>query len=300
MATLTIRGRFIPGTKVFAVRQRGDHPPTAIPRNAEQVATTNKDSETTFKNLTDGGHYWAVAEIDGAVRAVALYARPDDYAGESGLAATRHASQQEAAAQAQLAAEAHAEAVKKDPLANSPALGGPDESHNVVTGSRSTANIHAQTAGEPSKSKEQEPQPHLRQEDLPKGTAQRSDTLTGQATPKDPKEAVPRVRQEDVPASTPQRSSTETGEAAIKDLGEEVPVAKQEDVPKGVKQRSDTETGEAAPKPRVSKVEAQKRKDSSAARARGRTPDKPEERAKPKAPAKKLTRTGTAARKKSK
>lgn len=193
MATLTLRGRFTPGTKVHAVRQAGDYPPTAIPRNAEKTATTTKDSETTFKDLTDGAHYWAVAEVDGVVRAVAIYARPDDYAGESGLAATRHAAQQEAAAQAQLAAEAHAEAVKKDPLVNSPALGGPDPVHNVVEGTRSTANIHDPAAGEPSKSKEKDPQPAVRQEDV-KGE-QRSDTLTGQATPTDaPKAEKPKPK----------------------------------------------------------------------------------------------------------
>lgn len=299
MATAKLSGAFPAGTTVHAVPAVSDLPPDRLPRNAEKKAKTDKNSVTKFTGLQDHVNYWLVAEVDGAVRARRYYARPDDYAGEQGLAATRHATQLENQAQAEAQAKAYEEAVKSDPLANSPAPGKADEQHNVITGARSTENFVSKTAGEAvlSGSQEKEPQPHLRQEDTPKGTVQRSDTITGQATPKDKDESQPKIPQEDVPKGTVQRSATETGEAAIKPSDEKLPVASQDDA-SGV-QRSDTEEGEATPKPKASPVEAQKAKDSAKSKARGRTPDKTEERVTGKAPAKKASKSAKKSSKKS-
>jgi hypothetical protein len=43
-----------------------------------------------------------------------------------------------------------------------------------------------------------EPQPHVNQQDVPKGQVQRSDTAFGEATPKDRDEIVPKPSQDDV------------------------------------------------------------------------------------------------------
>ena len=119
------------------------------------------------------------------------------------------------------------------------------------------------------KSDEAEPQPHVKQADVPKGTPQRSSTPIGQATPADPDEWQPRVPQHAVKKGTPQRSDTELGEATPVDPNEVQPALPQDE--QSGKQRSDTPEGEAAPTPRGSKVEQEKAKDSSVSKAQGAT-----------------------------
>lgn len=111
-----------------------------------------------------------------------------------------------------------------------------------------------------------EPQPSLKQEDVPATQPQRSSTPTGEATPKDPDEFIPTPSQRTVKPNTPQRSSTEFGEAAIKD---DEGVLKQEDAPKGLKQRVTGETGQAFPKPDGDAVTVRKVRDASDTKARG-------------------------------
>lgn len=99
------------------------------------------------------------------------------------------------------------------------------------------------------------------QDQVPKGTVQRSDTPRGTAHPVDVAAAEPVRRQEDVNGPV-QMSDTETGEAT------EIVTApeRQEDTPKGLLQRSDTPTGVATPIPSGDAVRAQEARESSLAR----------------------------------
>jgi hypothetical protein len=109
------------------------------------------------------------------------------------------------------------------------------------------------------------------------GVIQRSDTLRGSAHPVDPESEEPVRRQESVPEGAVQMSDTRPrdvdgvnvgggGEATELVLGPQ----RQEDVPDSVIQRSDTPTGVAQPLPAGDMVKAQLDRDSSRTReARG-------------------------------
>lgn len=93
-----------------------------------------------------------------------------------------------------------------------------------------------------------EPQPGLRQADVPEGVLQRSSTPLGEATIIPKGEISPTPGQSDVPANVVQRSSTEEGEAAVKPKDDVSPSQKQEDHDDTL-QRSNTPHGEAVLKP---------------------------------------------------
>jgi hypothetical protein len=293
-AKVTLRGRFPAGTKVGLHRRVGD----GFEQNPVKTATTDKSSETKFDGLDAHAQFFAVAEVDGERRAVGVTAKPA-LGPHPDLATTRHAHREALREQHEAAAASAEAATKKDPLAGSPALGGPDPSRQIVTGSRSTTSSQrgpsepvvlksadglsetrfaSATAGvpNPDAQKAVEVQPAPRQEDAG-DVPQRSATLTGEATPVDPDEVQPQIRQDDVPEGTPQRSDTELGAAAITRKDEVQPRLKQEDVPKGVQQRSDTELGEAEPIPGGTPIEQKQRRDSVQAQAEGATPEKPTE-----------------------
>lgn len=118
---------------------------------------------------------------------------------------------------------------------------------------------------------ETDPAPHMRQQDVPKGTVQRSDTPLGQATPIPAGEHSPTVPQSAVKKGTVQRSDTPFGEATPIPPGElDVAPAPAQDDMKGL-QRSDTPEGTAAPKPRGTsrraRTDAAKAKDASVVKA---------------------------------
>jgi hypothetical protein len=111
----------------------------------------------------------------------------------------------------------------------------------------------------------------------PKGTQLRSDTFRGEAHPVDPDEKTPKRRQEDVPEGTPQMSDTRRrevdgvvvgggGEAAEIIVGPQ----RQEDVPDRVQQRSSTPTGTAQMMPAGDSIkQALDRESSFAKETRG-------------------------------
>lgn len=118
---------------------------------------------------------------------------------------------------------------------------------------------------------ETDPAPHMRQQDVPKGTVQRSDTPLGMATPIPDGEHSPTVPQSALKKGTVQRSDTPLGEASPIPPGElDVAPAPEQDDVKGL-QRSDTPEGTAAPKPRGTsrraRTDAAKAKDSSVVKA---------------------------------
>jgi hypothetical protein len=302
-ASVVLRTTFPPGAKVGLHRRVGDGGPSG---EAVETATVSKSSEVRFTGLEHLSQWFAVAEVDGERRVVQVTAKDSAQLGSPGLAHTRAAHAAELQAQAAAASEQHDAAVKKDPLAGSPALDGPDPSRQIVSGPRSTEQstrlrsadglnetvFAGNAVGVPLKDGPAEPQPHPRQEDVPDSVPQRSATLTGEATPKDPAELVPRIPQSEVSDSTPQRSATERGEAAIKPQGEVVPSLSQEDVPDKTPQRSNTPLGEAVPVPQGDPVDVKRFRDSSQATAEGATPQQPPEEtvkgaAKKKASAKK-------------
>ncbi len=112
------------------------------------------------------------------------------------------------------------------------------------------------------------------QHQVPDSVPQRSSTLRGSAHPVDPDEQTPKRRQQDVPEGTPQMSDTRPrelddgtvvgggGEASEIVLGPQ----RQEDVPKGAPQRSSTPAGTASPIPAGDSVRAQLARESSAAK----------------------------------
>lgn len=280
MATVTPSTHFAPKTKVSAYIRVNDVTPTPNANPAKSVQA-GSDGKATFTGLKDGVQYFIGWDEDGDWRTIAVQAKSDEYLREHGdLRTLPETVVRKNLADRQAQAEAIEADRKKNPLAGSPAPGRTVESNQSKDKRRIVG----------------EPQPGPHQRDV-QGVAQRSDTIDGEATPKDPKEHVPDVPQEELAKNTPQRSNTETGVATVKDVGETVPAAKQEDVPKSTPQRSSTESGQAERKPPVKGAEVAKRDDSSANRARGRTQAKAEENVKAKAPVKATTRTGTPKRK---
>lgn len=248
------------------------------------TATVDKNGVAKLSGLEADAPYWAYGDVEvpdpadprkrtTRTHSVAFTPLSADSLAHPDLRTTQEETGRRRLAEAEAATAARREAEKKDPLAASPAPGRTVQP-NRVEGARSS--VDARTRVEP------EPKPGPRQQDTT-GIVQRSDTIDGEATPKDPAELVPGPSQDDVPAKQLQRSSTEQGEATPKERDEQVPSAKQEDVPRGTVQRSDTPEGEAEPKPTGrSRTKAKKERDSSAQRARGRTPAKPERKARPK------------------
>lgn len=118
----------------------------------------------------------------------------------------------------------------------------------------------------------QEVGPHLGQDQVPKGTPQRSDTPRGSAHPNDPKEPVPFRDQSDVPKGTPQMSDTRPREVDGVQVGgggqatEIVQSHQRQEDTHGVPQRSDTLAGQATPIHAADAVEAQRAKESSRAK----------------------------------
>ena len=270
-AAVHLSGRFPAGTRVGLYNRAGDFPTAASLGEEVKTAKVKDDSTVSFDGLPEGETYWVAAEIDGELRtaAVTAKAQPDPKA------------RQERPAGAE-AAQTRAEG----------------STRQIVTGARGTANTrvrgHQQPSvpfaydrvGKPTPSEEKDPfpVPHPRTEDTTKGTPQRSDTFTGEATPTDPDELQPQVPQSELPKGTPQRSDTELGEATPVPRDEVQPALKQEDAPKGLVQRSATPEGQVEPIPQAaSPVREKERRDSSQAKAEGDTPAKPAQKTSPKA-----------------
>lgn len=285
--SVTLRTSFPAGAKVALHRRVGE----SYGQEVVATATVSKRSEARFTDLDPFAQFFAVAKVDGETRAVAVTAKPSGGLGDPGLATSRAATAEQLRRQAEAQSAQTAAAVEKDPLAGSPALDGPDPTRQIVHGARSTTNSQRVTlAGTPGSdgstfALEQtgkplegdvphEPQPAPRQEDAG-NVAQRSATLTGEATPVEKGELQPEVPQSEVPDKTPQRSDTALGSAAIVEKGEVQPSLRQEDVPKGTQQRSDTETGEAEPIPGAPPIKAARERRASSSKAKGRTPAKP-------------------------
>lgn len=195
---VTLRGRFPAGTKVGLFRRVGDGGPAGDP---VKTAKVSKDSVLRFDGLEHLSQWFAVAEIDGERRVVNVTAKDPAEVADRGLAATRHETAREIRAQAAAGAAQHRAAVEDDPLAASPALGGPDTTRQIVEGARSTesgvrlrnaagqeSRFASESAGVPTPEDQRPPGPHRRprQEDVPDSVPQRSATLTGEATPIDP------------------------------------------------------------------------------------------------------------------
>jgi hypothetical protein len=138
------------------------------------------------------------------------------------------------------------------------------------------------------------PAPHMRQQDVPKGTVQRSDTPLGQATPVEPDEFQPKVPQSAVKAGTVQRSDTPHGEATPIPPGElDVEPAPAQDDVKGL-QLSDTPEGTATPQPRARsrRARTQTEKERDASVTKSAAPKKPGGAAKAAAKVRKPARKG--------
>lgn len=190
--SIKLNGRFPAGTKVGLVPRVSDSYSGGPVHTSSKVS---KESTVEFSGLEPFSQWWAVAKVDGVTRAVAVTAKPSRVA-HPDLAASRHATQEQLR-QSQAAAAAQAEkAREKDPLAGSPALGGPDSSRQVVRGARGSGSARVrledpagvaepqefagEAAGQPTEGAA-DPR-HPRQEDASE-VPQRSNTLTGEATP---------------------------------------------------------------------------------------------------------------------
>lgn len=248
MADVQVRGGFPANTTVGLFARA----PGALQFNgdsAEGVQSKKTDAQgaVKFTGLDEGQQLWVAAQVDGEWRARQVTAKDRPATGKK---------------------------VEARPTSFDPSLVA--QTHHVVQeGARSTTSArpvapfaHA-SAGVPTPAGEraQEPQPHVRQEDV--SAPQRSSTITGQATPKEHGELQPRVAQSDLRPGTPQRSDTEFGEATPKDRDETVPNQRQEDA-KGP-QRVTGDTGAAYPKPKAPLVALEEVKDSSESKAQGAT-----------------------------
>lgn len=251
-ASVHLRGRFSPGTKVGLYERYGD---VFRGGRALKSATVDKNGEVEFKGLEEAARFWIAGEVDGDERAVAMTAKGDD--------ATKRLTG----------------AQVRDRLAQTRPN---PQRREIVTGARTTSNTRVTGArGEPfadervgkptpKDEREDEPQPYPRIEDMPKGTPLRSHTITGSAHPVEPGEKQPTIPQSDVRKGTPQRSDTEFGEAALKTATDEEQPKRRQESQSG-KQRSDTPTGEAEPKPRAKPKRQAQVRDSAKSKARGAT-----------------------------
>lgn len=252
-ASVHLRGRFAPGTKVRLIERYGDN----YLGGGTEAGTGKVDAEgeVSFDGLDAGRRFWIVGEIDDTERAVAMTAKEQPQ--RSRMSAKE---QRERLAQTRP----------------------PDRRRESVTGARTSANTrvttgtgqpfaHEQTGKPtPKEERENEPQPHLRLEDVSKSTPLRSHTITGSAHPVEPGEPQPKPSQDDVRKGTAQRSDTPLGEATVKTAVDEEQPKRSQETQRG-KQRSDTETGEAEPKPRASAVKQAKVRDSAESKAKGAT-----------------------------
>jgi hypothetical protein len=283
---VTVRGTFVPGTKVKLFERGSEITFSAgVAGDSVKSATTSKNGETEFKDVPLGT-YWAVGEVETQ--------RPSPNAGTAGMVDVEETRTVAVTVKDRQRADGR-EPLRRRETKLTSAAPGRDTSHDVVTGARgsesagptritdpetgASSTFAHNSVGVPSDDVPDEPQPHLRQEDVDDGIVQRSATLTGQATPKDPDELQPRPSQEDlregripgIPKDAVQRSATPFGEATPKAADEVQPAVKQEDVAKGTLQRSDTPSGQAEPKPSGDAVENQLAKDNSTVAALGAT-----------------------------
>lgn len=203
---VTLRGRFEPGTEVKLYVRRGDvfNGPVGA---AVARAKTSRQSETSFSGLVDGERYWAVSDDES--RAVSVTAK--------------------------LQAAAKVREERPDPVSARP---------------HQRTEVVPPRGGDVEVPDGVERLPQANQADV-SGVLQRSDTAAGAAVPKPEGESVPGLRQDQVPKGTLQRSDTEIGEATIIPKGEvgQSPGMRQEDAPANMLQRAVGATGTAFPKP---------------------------------------------------
>lgn len=272
---VTLRGRFAPRTKVTLHARHGDvyNPDTAGP--ILDRGTVNKDGEIQFTGLDLGHRYWIAGDVDDIPRGVAMTAKPQNET----VAKLSEAEVTERLAQTRPAVDDRTERIT-----------GARNSVTARATSRSGQPFAHPQVGKPTPKGDlpDEPNPHARQEDV-KGP-QRSDTITGQATPVNPNEIQPKIRQDQIRKGTPQRSATPLGEATPVDPGELQPGLPQK-LEKGP-QRSSTRLGQAEPIAKGSPRAQEEAKDSAESKAVGATvakagTDKTKGRVKTKAPVKK-------------
>lgn len=219
-----LAGRFPAGTDVTLVRVRDESVLRSQGGEAVGTATVKKDGTVEFSDGVDvGGRYFVTGYVDGEFREVRARGN---------------------------AADGSATVLEQPPV-------GPDRV-------RLTDGAWADEVPErerPPKAVQVAPAP--RQNQVPKGQVQRSDTARGYAHPSDPRETLPYPRQEDVKAGTVQMSDTERGMATpVADTPE-----RQDQVPAGVVQRSATPLGVATPIPGVSAVDEMEARESSTGKA---------------------------------
>jgi hypothetical protein len=245
--------RWPAGTKLGVFPRLGDSFSAALPQ--VKSASVGQDGSVKVSGLDEGAPYW----LAGEGRAVAFTAKD---------------AQSKVQSAASRLAEAHGGLQSAAP--------GYSTEPNIISGARSSRDVKArhQSAllSEDRVVTDPEPQPHVNQQDVPKGQVQRSDTAFGEATPKDRDEIVPKPSQDDVSKRELQRSDTESGEATPKPRDEVEPAFGQDDVKRGTVQRSDTPEGSAEPKlvqgkrpAKRAAVAAELERDSSESKAVGST-----------------------------
>lgn len=220
-AQVTLRGRFSPGSQVRLVRVDDERALRA--EGGEDVGSKKVDADGVVKftsGVEVGARYFIVGQVDGSPLEVRARGR---------------------------AAGDEAEVLEQAPVA-------PDRTR-LADGSWADE----APAQEKTPSREVGPGPSQQQAG---DVVQRSATPRGSAHPVDTDEQVPYRRQEDVPKGTVQMSDTPTGRATEIVQGPQ----SQEDVPAGTWQRSDTPVGVATPIPAGDAIEVQRVKESSAAK----------------------------------
>jgi hypothetical protein len=131
---VTLRGRFPEDTKVRLIPRATDHWIPGRPTVPQQATATTKGGETVFKNVPTGP-YWVVGEVDGSEVSVMVTAKPADYETQHpDLRKRAHLAEVDRIANVDAKTKLVKEAVKKDPLANSPAPGRTMPSNNPVHG----------------------------------------------------------------------------------------------------------------------------------------------------------------------
>jgi hypothetical protein len=226
--SVTLRGRFTPGTKVGLYARTGDFFNADTARTLD-VGTVGKDGDVSFTGLEPGQRLWIAGQLGDETRAVAMTAKSQ----------TDRVRLSDGEIRKRLAQTRPAETTAT-------IMGPRTTASGRVLGPISNAPFADERVGKPTPKEAQEPRPAPapRQEDM-REVEQRSATLTGQATPKDPDEKVPMPEQEDA-RKRDQRSATEEGQATPKVKDAPAPGLRQEDA-RGLEQRSATPEGVATP-----------------------------------------------------
>jgi hypothetical protein len=231
---VTLRGRFSKGSVVTLTKVAGEH--TLRPQGGEDIATKTVEEKdgvsfVQFTGVEEGARYFVHGINDGFPLEVRARGR---------------------------SAEEDSEVLAQAPVQ-------PDR-----------ARLTDGTWADDAPTKESAPSlattfPGQRQ--VKKGTVQRSDTPRGTAHPVDPEREEPIRRQESVPEGTVQMSDTRPREVDGEQVGGGgeaseliIGAQRQEDVKGSVIQRSSTPTGVAQPLPAGDMVQAQEDRDSSQAR----------------------------------